>query len=40
MYHYELIPGDEPGHQVVLPTFEIRYGNMETVSGQMVSVSG
>lgn len=40
MYHYELIPGGELGHQVVLPTFEICYGNMETASGQMVSISG
>lgn len=40
MYHYELIPRGEPGHQMVLPTFEIRYGNMETVSSQMVSVNG
>lgn len=40
MYRYQLIPGVEPGHHVVLPTFKMRYGDMETVSGQTVSISG
>lgn len=40
MYRYQLIPGVEPGHHVVLPTFKMSYGDMETVSGLTVSISG
>lgn len=39
-HRYEFVPGAEPGHQVVLPAFDIGYGDMETVSGQLVSISG
>lgn len=38
-HRYELIPGAEPGHQVVLPTFDVCYGDMETAGGKTVSVS-
>lgn len=39
-HRYELVPGAECGHQVVLPAFDVCYGDMETVSGQTVGVSG
>lgn len=39
VYHYEVIPGAEPGDKMV-PAGEVRYRDVEAVAGQKMGVAG
>lgn len=39
MYHYEVVPGAEPGDKMV-PAGEVRYRDVEAVAGQEMGVVG